>query len=98
MRRRVCIVTPGHLASNPRVVKEADALHGAGYDVTVVAGDEADFVRPFDEEILARVPWKAVRVGASSLLARVGSRAAFAMARGSHVEAKAMPRWLAVKA
>ena len=26
MPSRICIVTPGHLASNPRVVKEADAL------------------------------------------------------------------------
>ena len=39
MRRSVCIVSPGHLASNPRVVKEADALHGAGYRVTVIAGN-----------------------------------------------------------
>ena len=32
----VCIVSPGNLASNPRVLKEADALHEAGYAVTAV--------------------------------------------------------------
>jgi hypothetical protein len=36
MRRSVCIVSPGNLAANPRILKEADALHGAGYAVTVV--------------------------------------------------------------
>ena len=30
MPRRVCIVSPGNLASNPRVLKEADALHERG--------------------------------------------------------------------
>ena len=34
---RYCIVTTAHISNNPRVVKEADALHEAGYDVRVVA-------------------------------------------------------------
>ena len=34
---RICLVTTGHLSTNPRLVKEADALVGAGYDVSVVA-------------------------------------------------------------
>ena len=29
--RRVCLLTPGHLSTNPRLVKEADALANAGY-------------------------------------------------------------------
>jgi len=33
---RVCLLTPGHLATNPRLVKEADALSDAGYEVEVV--------------------------------------------------------------
>jgi glycosyltransferase involved in cell wall biosynthesis len=45
---RICLVTPGQPSTNPRLVKEADALHEAGYDVQVVAckyqewADEAD--------------------------------------------------------
>ncbi|MGB3543597.1 glycosyltransferase [Rubrivirga sp.] len=34
---RVCLVTTGHLSTNPRLAKEADALEGAGYAVRVVA-------------------------------------------------------------
>lgn len=34
---RICLVTPGQPSTNPRLVKEADALTGAGYEVQVVA-------------------------------------------------------------
>ncbi len=34
---RICLVTPGQPSTNPRLVKEADALTQAGYDVQVVA-------------------------------------------------------------
>jgi glycosyltransferase involved in cell wall biosynthesis len=37
MSLRICLVTPSHVASNPRLVKEADALQAAGYHVHVVA-------------------------------------------------------------
>lgn len=45
---RICLVTPGQPSTNPRLVKEADALCQAGYEVQVVAckyqewADEAD--------------------------------------------------------
>lgn len=58
----ICIVSPGNLASDPRVLKEADALHEAGYTVTAVVCDYTEALRPFDDEIAARVPWKVVRV------------------------------------
>ncbi len=62
MRRRVCIVSPGNLASNPRVLKEAQALHGAGYDVTAVVCDYNVALRQSDDDIEARAPWKVIRV------------------------------------
>ncbi len=34
---RISIITPGQIGSNPRVVKEADELHAAGYRVTLIA-------------------------------------------------------------
>jgi glycosyltransferase involved in cell wall biosynthesis len=98
MRRSVCLVSPGHVASNPRVVKEADALHGAGYRVTVIAGNETAFVRRFDEEIIAQAPWTVVRAGPASLSARLASRAAKAMARAWRPRATGFPPWLAVTA
>lgn len=62
MPRSVCIVSPGNLASNPRVVKEADALHGAGYDVAAVVCDYSEALRSEDDVIAASTPWKVVRV------------------------------------
>ncbi|OIP69649.1 MAG: hypothetical protein AUK48_14390 [Oscillatoriales cyanobacterium CG2_30_44_21] len=61
--KKVCLVSPGHVASNPRLVKEANALVEAGYEVCVVAGDMAPFVRPLDESLLASVDWTCDRVG-----------------------------------
>ena len=61
MAPRVCLLTPGHLATNPRLVKEADALAAAGYEVEVVAArftawaDEAD--REFDNR-----PWRVQKI------------------------------------
>jgi hypothetical protein len=52
--KRICLVSPSH--SNPRLVKEADALHEAGYAVRVVAGDATPGVWPLDAVILARAP------------------------------------------
>lgn len=34
---RFCLVTPAHVCNNPRLVKEADALHAAGHAVRVVS-------------------------------------------------------------
>ena len=53
MPRKVCIVSTGNLASNPRVLKEADALHEAGYRVTAVVCDYTASLRSFDDDIAA---------------------------------------------
>lgn len=34
----ICLISPGHLVSNPRLVKEADALTAAGHTVRVIHG------------------------------------------------------------
>ena len=54
---RICLITPGHLATNPRLVKEADALNEAGHQVTVVAADYLTWAREADKEFAAR-PWR----------------------------------------
>lgn len=59
---RICIVTPGALGSNPRVVKEAQALHEAGNDVTVLATRTLALVDRWDEAVLAAAPWRAQRL------------------------------------
>ena len=61
--KRICLVSPGHIASNPRLVKEADALQEDGFAVRVVAGDVTPSVRPLDATILARASWPVTKVG-----------------------------------
>jgi glycosyltransferase involved in cell wall biosynthesis len=53
----VCLVTSGHVASCPRLVKNADALAEAGYRVHVVAGRYFPPVDPLDREIFASARW-----------------------------------------
>jgi glycosyltransferase involved in cell wall biosynthesis len=63
---RVCIVTPGQIGSNPRVVKEASALSEAGYDVTVIASKVLPLVEVRDQAIASQVTWKLLRVDISN--------------------------------
>lgn len=71
----ICLITPGHLSSTPRVLKEADALVAAGYRVHVVAGRHFIPVDPLDEGVLAGARWASTRVdaqtGAGVLLRKV---------------------------
>src|SRR4051812_42167748 len=54
--KRVCLITPGHLATNPRLVKEVDALTEAGYAVHVVFTQYMDYLLKDDDLILAKYP------------------------------------------
>lgn len=62
MKKKICLVTPGHIASNPRIVKEADALHEAGYDVTVIYTETSEEVKVLDLTILNKSDWKYKKV------------------------------------
>ncbi len=67
---RVCIVTPGALGSNPRVVKEAQALHDEGNDVTVISTRTLAGVDHRDESVLATSAWRVRRLDLRSHHAR----------------------------
>jgi glycosyltransferase involved in cell wall biosynthesis len=54
---RICIVAPGHISCNPRVVKEADALAAAGYVVRVVGTQYVAACIPWDRELAATRNW-----------------------------------------
>lgn len=58
----ICLVSPSHLANNPRLVKEAGALHAAGHDVRVVCGRYYAPIDPFDAEIRDASPWHVTTV------------------------------------
>lgn len=59
---KICLITPGHLASTPRLVKNAAALASAGYAVSVVAGRHFLPADPLDTAILASASWRCHRV------------------------------------
>ncbi len=67
---RICLVSPGHLASNPRLVKEAEALENAGYCVQVVAGDTLKAIRVLDDSVTASASWRVTKVNRGGFLAR----------------------------
>jgi len=62
----ICLVTPGHVASAPRLVKEADALVEAGYRVHVVAGRHFAPADALDADILGAARWTCTRVAYAS--------------------------------
>ena len=66
--QRVTIVTPGQIGSNPRVVKEAQSLHEAGYELTVIATRTLDLVEPRDLALIRRIPWRLERIDLRSRL------------------------------
>src|ERR1700722_18356247 len=62
MTTDICLITPGHVASTPRLVKSADALSQAGYSVHVVAGAPFPPADRLDAEILSKADWAYTRV------------------------------------
>lgn len=56
---RVCLVTTGQPSTNPRLVKEADALVEAGYQVHVIAAHWVDWATGMDQQLLAARQWRA---------------------------------------
>ena len=63
MGYKIAIVTTKQPATNPRVVKEANALAQAGYEVTVVYPYMTDWAVPIDREIINKAHWRAMLVG-----------------------------------
>jgi glycosyltransferase involved in cell wall biosynthesis len=58
-QKRICIVGLGSISQNPRVVKEADALAAAGYDVVVLFLQHFEWARAADRQIFERAKWRA---------------------------------------
>jgi glycosyltransferase involved in cell wall biosynthesis len=58
----ICLVSPGHLGSNPRLVKEADALAEAGHRVHVIYGETYAPAIPRDADVLAKARWSSQKI------------------------------------
>lgn len=57
--RRVCLITTGHLSTCPRMLKAADALVGAGFDVHVVLIRSGGWAVDADARLRASRRWHA---------------------------------------
>lgn len=49
---RVCLISPGHLSTNPRLVKEASALTDKGHTVSIVCGRYIDSAFEWDRVLI----------------------------------------------
>ena len=67
----VCIISPGAIGSNPRVVKEANCFAVAGHKVTVVSIRTLDYVDALDGTILAAARWRSKRLDFRSKRKRI---------------------------
>lgn len=54
--KKVCLITPGHISTNPRLVKEATALIEAGYKVHIVFTQYMDYLLKDDLLLLKNSP------------------------------------------
>lgn len=108
MTTDVCLITPGHVASTPRLVKSADALSEAGYRVHVVAGAPFPPADRLDAEILSTARWaytgvktrtgagvftrKALRKLSRSLIENIGIISPGLAARAHYAESPSLLR------
>ena len=58
MRKCICVITSGHLAGTPRMLKAADALYEAGYAVRVVCAEHVDWGIEAGIQLRAKRPWR----------------------------------------
>lgn len=58
----VCLITPGHVSSTPRLVKEAAALRDAGFRVHVVYGRHFRAAEALDADLLRDAGWQCTPV------------------------------------
>lgn len=56
--QKICLLTGGHVSSTPRLVREAEALCDAGYEVHVVAGRSFPPADPLDRSLTDGARWK----------------------------------------
>lgn len=100
---RVCVVTAGHLATCPRMVKAADALHARGYDVRVVSARHTGWATAADVSVRAARRWRWTVVDYSRETGRArqlvtGVRLRAAQAVSGRLGAVRVPFGIAVRA
>jgi LmbE family N-acetylglucosaminyl deacetylase len=96
--KSICLVSGSHVSSNPRLVKEADALHAAGYNVHVIAGRNFPPGDALDAAIFSRARWSFTLVDYSSGCRARVQRIVRRLARLLLARSTRAPLWLAARA
>lgn len=63
--KSIVILSSGSLATNPRLVKEANALHAHGFHVEVLYSYAVEWAEGIDKDIIQQSPWPAKLIGGS---------------------------------
>ena len=79
---RICIITPGQLGSNPRTVKEAEALSRVGHEVIVISTRVLAQVEFRDQAVLVLASFRSLRLPFDRRLGRMLDRLLQILARG----------------
>ena len=90
MSARVCVVTAGHLSTSPRMLKAADALHGAGYRVRVVSTRHVGWAWLADQSVMKARGWVSQVVDYDRSTARLRQLASGVRLRGAQALARAL--------
>ena len=61
--KKIILITTGQPSGNPRIVKEADALFNAGYEVVLLYCYFIDWAHEKDKELLSKVGWSYKLIG-----------------------------------
>lgn len=70
--KRICLVTSGHIATDPRIVKEANALVSAGVNLTVVSAPFTAHYKAHDLALAEDSGWRHVAVDTTREVAPIG--------------------------
>src|SRR6266849_10078096 len=68
---KICLLTPGQPSIDPRLVKEADALHEAGHEVHVLCSHYVSWADEADRVLLGSRRWSCTYVGGDAKVASV---------------------------
>jgi len=103
MKARVCVVTAGHLATCPRMLKAADALATAGYRVRVVSTRHVAWATAADAHLTTSRRWAWSVVGYDEAAdrgtyLRTGLRLRAAQLLVQALGVHGSPMWLAIRA
>lgn len=64
-KKKIVLITSGHPAANPRIVKEAQAFHDAGHEVTLLYCYLIEWATREEEQLFHNVKWKHLLIGGS---------------------------------